>query len=680
MLDLINRAVEEVFGTEGCLARAIGPSYQVRQGQKDLTREIMGCLEAGDPEDEVSALLAEAPTGVGKSYAAVAALAWWTAVKKANPIIRGPQHKPSVIATATIALQEQLISAVLPDLQQALPWKFTFGLLKGQSHYVCKQKRGGPETDDLPKEIKTWAMQTETGDRADLPAAVPDSKWALLSTTSSECLGARCPYNERGAETPSCYYRRAVKRALDSDIVVANYHAMLAKRGQRLAAFRDIICDEAHELPRLARNILGWSVTEGMLLRLARKIKDMEKKYGNLDLVAYTPEEIEEHTTAFFRQLLGLLEASGTTMLRVEQADLLRVHTMVEVLEGVVDSADASAEGRSGELSARLLQISGYAQEIADHLTDANHLAEPNEWVYWVEQVSRRRAPSASLEGRPYDVSRQLDQTLFDAERHPSIILMSATLRSVNGFDHIRREVGAPSGADEVVVRTPFDFTRNAALICPNYLGPPPKYGSDSETMREYYEYSAAALAQLVLALGGRTMALFTSWAALREVYAILEKAPGMKGFQLLRQGAAPNQELLDSFRAEPASVLFGVATFWQGVDLPGDVLKGLYVHKIPFPSPQDPVTAAMSERIEKRHGSKASFPLWSLPQATVRMQQGVGRLIRTVTDTGIVLCADPRLFRYKYGKKIVQSLPPMSRFDDVRMAGKMLPHLFEVR
>lgn len=189
-----------------------------------------------------------------------------------------------------------------------------------------------------------------------------------------------------------------------------------------------------------------------------------------------------------------------------------------------------------------------------------------------------------------------------------------------------------------------------------------------------------AAAVQLAVTMGGRTLCLFTSWKALDYAYERMSRAPKMRQFKILKQGDAPTQALVAEFAADETSVLLGVASLWQGVDVPGDALKGLFVHKIPFPSPNEPITSAMSEYLDGAYGKGASFALWSMPIATTALQQGMGRLIRSTSDTGVIVIADQRIMRTSYGRKIEAALPRFSRFGSIEDAKRVLPHVFELK
>jgi len=651
--------IDEFFSATGPLSEVIS-GYAPREGQVTLAKNIDRVLR------EKGVLLAEAPTGVGKSVGALVPL-----------LLRGKQEKPSVIATSTIALQEQYVRRDIPRIEKLFGRAINYCILKGRSHYLCKLKLKLAVQKSLPHAyaVERWSETTPTGDRSELQLDLTDSSWNDYSSSASDCRRPKCPYVE------DCWGTRARVRAACSELTISNYHALLVRglEGQRymLDSFGDVICDEAHELPKVARDVLGSSITRKAMKRIAQDVDEYN--------FSITGGEIEKAADAMFARLLSRCEDRGDTTVRLTKPGDLQAEDLVSCLDAAADAAKLLLK-EQGEYMAPVEKMSvgklmDEAERLVTTLDRADSIADPQYWTYWVENKTIRNGQASfiSLESRPFVVAGILGRILFSPENHPSVTLMSATLRSSNGFNFIRASVGAPMDAEEITVPSPFLPAKQAAMVIPSFVRYPPKFGSGEEEETAFMDECTAAAVQLAVTMGGRTLCLFTSWKALDYAFERMSRAPKMRKFKILKQGDAPTQALIKEFTTDETSVLLGVASLWQGVDVPGDALKGLFIHKIPFPSPKEPITAAMSEYLDETYGKGASFALWSMPIATTALQQGMGRLIRSTSDTGVIVIADQRIMRTSYGRKIESALPRFSRFGSIEDARRVLPHVFGI-
>lgn len=617
--------VEAVFGAGGLLAARL-PGYEARAGQLSLARAVDGAMREGRH------VLAEAPCGTGKSLA-------YGVPAVFHARTRG---RRVAIATANIALQEQLVGKDLPFLREVLPWPFTFAILKGRANYLCPDRRADTvarrNLDGLSaaerrqaEDILAWSETTVAGDVSELPFVPPARVWSRFSVSADECRGEACALVEQ------CPYEHARARAWTADIVVTNYHLLFAHLALReqigqdvvLPPFDLLVCDEAHEAADIARDFHGFSVSEMAIRRLAGRAEDA----GHERLADLLRREAGE-----FFHLLACHARSKAYAGRLRRAGVVSAEALREALGSLVAVAEARAEDErlSRKARAEARTTSRLAETAAARLIEATEIADPNK-VYWIEIDAKERP---HLKAKPIDVGPILRTSLF--ERTGSVVLVSATLATGGRFDFVRRELGVPEETAELVAETPFVFETQALLIVPEDLPDPREPG--------FPEAVASVMKHVIDACGGRTLGLFTSY---RVMNAVHEHISG-NGHRVLRQGDLPRQELTRIFKDDVASVLLGTDSFWTGIDVPGEALTALVIDKLPFPHPEDPLIDAICER------NPAAFRTCLLPRAIITLRQGVGRLIRTRADHGVVVLLDRRVADKAYGREILRSLPPM--------------------
>lgn len=631
--------ISEVFGDGGLFASRF-PGYEMREGQVALARMVDEAMSGGRHA------LGEGPCGTGKSVA------------YAVPAVYRAHHdkKRVVIATANIALQEQLVRKDLPMLASVLPWPFTFALLKGRNNYVCLDRRAESDArgelrglyyDDQQRqvdEVLAWAEATKTGDVSELPFIPHAHVWSKVSVGSDECKGEGCPFRD------DCFAERAKGLAQGADLVVTNYHmlfahlALRAETGQDLVlpAFDLLILDEAHEAAEIAREFFGFTVSEQTFARLATVAADM----GNKQLAGELRQEAQRLFTT-----LGSYARSPRYKRRLKEpgfasdAALQRAVSKLVAL-ATVKAADELADKKeraTARNAAKNASIAG--ARVAEGLAQADAGK-----VYWLDVDPKGRT---KLRGKPIDVSALLREELF--ARCPSVSLVSATLTTSGTFDFVRREVGVPEGALEVIAETPFEFASQALLVVPERL-PDPRDA-------DFIDEAARIFQHVVDACDGRTLGLFTSYRNLNAVY---ERLDGRE-HRVLRQGELPRAELTRIFKEDTGSILLGTESFWTGIDVAGEALTGLVIDKLPFPPPDDPVIDAICERDPR------AFDNYLVPLAIIALRQGVGRLIRCKTDVGVAVILDKRIAEKGYGKKFLKSLPPMLTTRRVENIGRFL-------
>ncbi len=612
--------VEAIFGPSGRLATVIA-DYEPRAEQAELAAAVTRALTRREH------LLAEAGTGTGKSLAyLVPALACGLRV---------------VVSTATKALQEQLLANDVPLAAAALGREARVAVVKGRQNYLCRKRLHGFEllgaslfssAEDARRfdELRPWTEATESGDRAELPFEPAESLWAELAVGSDRCLGRRCPF------VGSCFAEAARTRAQDADLVIVNHALYFADLGVRerldrpgvLPEHDAVVFDEAHRLEDAASSWLGGRVSRSAFSRLARDVDRACREAG----CAYPARALDRADRAGAALLDAVVPASGRRRLRAPPTDRGRAFA-----ERLIEVAEALG-GASDELDALAQRALAMAEDVAA-------CVEPGELerVVWSEP--------GVLAWAPVDVSSALRERLWAGG--PTAVLVSATLGVADDLGFVRERIGLDGGA-ELIVGSPFDFSEQALLYLPRHL-PDPRAPEAHERVAD----EVAALCELS---SGRALVLTSSYRALDAVAGRLR---GRLAFDVLVQGDAPRERLLAQFRERVDSVLVATATFWQGVDVPGEALSLLVIDKLPFQAPGDPLVEARCERVEASGGDW--FADYSLPSAVLQLRQGFGRLIRTRTDRGVVALLDPRVRTRAYGRVFLASLPACRVVDDRR-------------
>jgi len=618
VLSTLPRAIprtDDIFACDGPLARTLA-GFEVRDEQVRLADAVATAIEEGEH------LLAEAGTGTGKSLAYLL------------PALRS--GKRVVVATATKALQEQLLAKDVPAASAALGRPIDCAVLKGRQNYLCRKTLHGFEllggsagglfrtAEDAEgfERLRGWIETTETGDRAELPFEPGASLWAELAVGADRCTARRCPF------VGACFSEAARARAAHAELVIVNhalYFADLALRlgsdgGGLLPEHEVVVFDEAHRLEDAAVSWFGGRVSLGGLRQLARDVERTARSDGRAP-PARPLADLERSG----EDLLGRVDA-GQGRRRIEERDLdLMTDAGLELGESLGRLALA-LEGTSEDGDA----LARRALRLADDV-DACLAAPDDDRVAWAE-------PGA-LAWAPVDVSDVLRDALWDGPL--TAVLVSATLEP----SFTRRRLGLRD-AREVCLASPFDFEAQALVYAP--------YGLPEPRAPGYFGRLAEEVIALCHLSRGRALVLTSSYRALGE---LADRAEGRLPFPILRQGEAPRERLLERFRADVDSVLFATSTFWQGVDVQGESLSLLVVDKLPFAAPGDPLVEARCERIAREGGDW--FDDYALPAAVLQLRQGFGRLIRSHRDRGVVAILDPRLRTRRYGRRFVAALPP---------------------
>jgi ATP-dependent DNA helicase DinG len=618
-------SLEEIFATGGPVAQALA-GFEPRADQLAMARLV----ERGIMEGMHT--IVEAGTGIGKSLAYLV------------PAARS--GKKVVLSTGTIALQEQLVHKDIPLVREALAMPLRVTLLKGRSHYLCRAKLERLRANRLlapslsMQRIWEWAGRTNSGDRAELGFMPPLAEWEELDADADECVGEYC------AHFRDCFFFTKRDEAKYSDLVVVN-HALffldLAMGGGLLPPYDVAILDEAHQCERWATEALTAKLSGASIGRMLRKLRRHYEVPAEFDVAFNDGVGRLELALAQVRAERYPLSANEGAWppLQDLRAALYRLENWLfgnssSALKNVAqDPAEAQ---RRRDLALRSVLAHVYVIDRAE--------AGAPETICWVErgEIDGRHCVNCA----PHDVADFLRATLF--ARTQSVILTSATLATGGSFDFLRRTLGVDD-AQELVARSPFDYARQARLfVAPAAMNP---------KSSEFARRAAPLVEECLDRTRGRAFVLFTSYARLREVYALVCER---LAFPVKLQGDLPRSHLLDWFRRTPGAVLFGTATFWEGIDVVGDALSCVIIDRLPFPSPTDPLVMARVAALEAR--GLDGFEHYMIPAATVRLKQGFGRLIRSSADRGLVALLDGRAASTRYGATILSALPPATRID----------------
>ena len=629
--------------------------YEARPQQVEMARAVSDALESSRH------LVVEAGTGVGKSLAYLVPLILHA--KRSNT--------RAMVSTHTISLQEQLVGKDLPLLKDRLGVSFRAALVKGRSNYLCLRRLArarshqrelfGEGVGEELERIRAWADHTEDGSVQEMRRQPSADAWGAVCAEHGNCLGTKCPERKR------CFLLRARARMQDADLLVANHHLLfsdLALRREGASFLPDVaavVLDEAHTVEDTASEHLGIRLSPLGFEHWLRRLLTPDTGKGLLGYLragpaAQTVARLWDAVAELFHEVpraAGLAAREGQKVVAGPLAVQTEVPELLRELSGRLGALIEELEDQDEESRSELRHLRGVGMAMGGMLDAFLAQALPDH-VYWIEREGKRRQPV--LHSAPIEVAPILRAALFGQIR--SVVLTSATLAVGGRLDYCRNRLGAGDECELLCLGSPFDHARQMRLhVATN--APDPK---DKEA---YAEAVAKGVLRWSLKTRGRAFALFTSDELLKRTAQSLRGKLEAAGLTLLAQGEGLGRRtLLETFRKNEGFVLFGLDSFWMGVDVRGDALSNVILTRLPFAVPDHPVVAARLKRIKEKGGDP--FKEYSLPEAVLKFRQGFGRLIRSQTDEGIVVVLDSRLLTKWYGRVFLRSLPecPVDTFE----------------
>jgi len=635
--------IEHIFAPDGPLAETL-PGYEVRTGQLQMSLNVAQNLEPAplphppstECEFRARMLAVEAETGIGKTLAYLIPAA-----------ISGQKI---IVSTGTLNLQEQILHKEIPFIKKHIVPELKVVCVKGRQNYACmsrakqllstNQQLLFAERFHEADALLEWLDQTEYGDRAELPWLTDDSPlWGQICSSATKCSGSRC--QEQGA----CFISKLRKTAAAANIIIVNHHLFFSDLAIRrfgfaevLPRYQSVIFDEAHHIEDIATRYFGTSFSHYQLLDLVKDIETLAQ--------ASLPRS-ERLKTTQIAQTLATQADEFARLFPVQKGryPLSDIIARIDNWEAEVERLDSAITNLNTQLGSPALKSELWEGpkrrgfELKETLAAITTEISPS-YVYWCEKHERTITLSAS----PIDIATELQQFLYS--QVDSLTFTSATLTTGGNFNYTLQRLGLDNNTKTLQLTSPFDYAGKTRLYVPANGFPEPNHSAYLDALQQQ-------IFDILLTSRGRALILFTSFKTMNQVYSFLVNAIP---FPVYKQGDAPKSLLLEQFQQETHSVLLAVASFWEGVNIPGETLSCLIIDKLPFEVPSDPVIMARIEQIKNSGGNP--FFDFQVPRAVLSLRQGIGRLMRSTADQGLLAVMDIRLFSKGYGKHFLKSLP----------------------
>lgn len=639
--------LREIFSHGGLISQHLD-GYEFRQEQLQMAHEVARALI------DAEHLIVEAGTGVGKSFAYL--------IPAISVALKAEQKV--VISTNTISLQEQLVTKDIPFLQRILPRDFNVVLAKGRRNYLSRRRlknllnyeRGLFDTLEEVEEvaeIEEWVNLTVDGSTADLPWQPNPQVWDKIASDRDNCLGRQCETYD------TCFYFKVRREMQDADLLIVNHHLLFSDLAIRkdseealgvLPDYDYLIIDEAHHLEATATNHASIDFSNTRVKWLLDSLSNLAKIFESRQLTMEV-DEARDQANTLFRTIIDVMEevddkGHGPTLTqRIHTRNFVRnvldtpLGNIAQTLKQLRDNT--STEDEEQEITAH----HRYCERLRDEL-DMIIEQSDSDYVYWAEISTRGRTPRILLNATPANVNQMLEDHLFAVKN--SVVMTSATLSTNRNFAYFKNRIGIDE-CRELLAHSPFDFKKQVEIHIPRYMPDP--------NSSEFVPAVTEKIKHYLKLTHGKAFVLFTSYKMMDEVYDAVAPYLEAIGLDTFKQGGELSRtDMLQAFRADTDSVLFGTSSFWEGVDVRGEALSNVIITRLPFEVPTHPVMEARVKQIKESGGNE--FFEFSLPEAILRLKQGFGRLIRTQTDNGIVAILDPRIRTRNYGKQFLDSLP----------------------
>ena len=639
--------LREIFSPGGLISQHL-EGYELRQEQLQMAHEVARAMI------DAEHLIVEAGTGVGKSFAYL--------IPAISLALKAEQKV--VISTNTISLQEQLVTKDIPFLQRILPRDFNVVLAKGRRNYLSRRRlknllnyeRGLFDTLEEVEEvaeIEEWANMTVDGSRADLPLQPQSQIWDKVVSDRDNCLGRQCETYD------TCFYFKVRREMQDADLLIVNHHLLFSDLAIRknsedalgvLPDYDYLIIDEAHHLEATATKHASVDFSNARVKWLLDSLSNLAKIFDSRQLTNEV-EAAREQANILFRSIIDAMQDinddghSPTFTHRIHNSDFVRnvldapLADIERTLKHLRDNT--STDNEEQEITAH----HRYCERLRDELDMIIRQSDPD-YVYWVEISTRGRTARILLNATPANVKQMLEDHLFTTKS--SVVMTSATLSTNRNFAYFKKRIGI-NECRELLVHSPFDFKKQVQIHIPRDMPDP--------NSSEFVPAVIQKIRHYLKLTHGKAFVLFTSYKMMDEVYDAVAPYLEAIGLDTFKQGGELSRtDMLQAFREDTDSVLFGTSSFWEGVDVRGEALSNVIITRLPFEVPTHPVMEARVKQIKESGGNE--FFEFSLPESILRLKQGFGRLIRTQTDEGIVVILDRRIKTRNYGKQFLDSLP----------------------